>query len=152
MNTEKKDLSINSSQCVRERFRFLFDNLDIDEFRLVCAQREKQELDEKIKIIKREIRRENKQRRIWKMAENIEDEINEYLIKASKPRSEFEKMLLDKMKKELGTVTSVKELSRFLKMNQNSIYKAIDNGEILSFKRGKRKFIVTEGILPFLRD
>lgn len=86
------------------------------------------------------------------MAENIEDEINEYLIKASKPRSEFEKMLLDKMKKELGTVTSVKELSRFLKMNQNSIYKAIDNGEILSFKRGKRKFIVTEGILPFLRD
>lgn len=152
MNTEKKDLSINSSQCVRERFRFLFDNLDIDEFRLVCAQREKQKLDEKIKIIKREIRRENKQRRIWKMAENIEDEINEYLIKASKPRSEFEKMLLDKMKKELGTVTSVKELSRFLKMNQNSIYKAIDNGEILSFKRGKRKFIVTEGILPFLRD
>ncbi|MCF2625988.1 helix-turn-helix domain-containing protein [Fusobacterium perfoetens] len=152
MNTEKKDLSINSSQCVRERFRFLFDNLDIDEFRLVCAQREKQELDEKIKIIKKEIRRENKQRRIWKMAENIEDEINEYLIKASKPRSEFEKMLLDKMKKELGTVTSVKELSRFLKMNQNSIYKAIDNGEILSFKRGKRKFIVTEGILPFLRD
>lgn len=152
MNTEKKDLSINSSQCVRERFRFLFDNLDIDEFRLVCAQREKQELDEKIKIIKREIRRENKQRRIWKMAENIEDEINEYLIKASKPRSEFEKMLLDKMKKELGTVTSVKELSRFLKMNQNSIYKAIDNGEILSFKRGKKKFIVTEGILPFLRD
>lgn len=152
MNTEKKDLSINSSQCVRERFRFLFDNLDIDEFRLVCAQREKQELDEKIKIIKREIRRENKQRRIWKMAENIEDEINEYLIKASKPRSEFEKMLLDKMKKELGTVTSVKELSRFLKMNQNSIYKAIDNGEILSFKRGKRKFIITEGILPFLRD
>lgn len=152
MNTEKKDLSINSSQCVRERFRFLFDNLDIDEFRLVCAQREKQELDEKIKIIKKEIRRENKQRRIWKMVENIEDEINEYLIKASKPRSEFEKMLLDKMKKELGTVTSVKELSRFLKMNQNSIYKAIDNGEILSFKRGKRKFIVTEGILPFLRD
>ena len=152
MNTEKKDLSINNSQCVRERFRFLFDNLDIDEFRLVCAQREKQELDEKIKIIKKEIRRENKQRRIWKMAENIEDEINEYLIKASKPRSEFEKMLLDKMKKELGTVTSVKELSRFLKMNQNSIYKAIDNGEILSFKRGKRKFIVTEGILPFLRD
>ncbi len=152
MSTEKKDLSINSSQCVRERFRFLFDNLDIDEFRLVCAQREKQELDEKIKIIKKEIRRENKQRRIWKMAENIEDEINEYLIKASKPRSEFEKMLLDKMKKELGTVTSVKELSRFLKMNQNSIYKAIDNGEILSFKRGKRKFIITEGILPFLRD
>ena len=86
------------------------------------------------------------------MAENIEDEINEYLIKASKPRSEFEKMLLDKMKKELGTVTSVKELSRFLKMNQNSIYKAIDNGGILSFKRGKRKFIITEGILPFLRD
>ncbi len=152
MNTKKKDLSINSSQCVRERFRFLFDNLDIDEFMLVCAQREKQELDEKIKIIKKEIRRENKQRRIWKMAENIEDEINEYLIKASKPRSEFEKMLLDKMKKELGTVTSVKELSRFLKMNQNSIYKAIDNGEILSFKRGKRKFIITEGILPFLRD
>lgn len=38
-----------SPLCVRERFRFLFDNLDIDEFKLISAKKEKTMLDEKIK-------------------------------------------------------------------------------------------------------
>ena len=37
------------------------------------------------------------------MAEDIQNEINKYLIKASKPKNDFEKMLVDKMIKELGT-------------------------------------------------
>ena len=76
-------------------------------------------LDEKIKIIQSEIRRERKQRRIWDMAQNIQYEINYNLMKVSKPRNDFEKMLVAKMLKELGTVTSVREISRFLKMNKN---------------------------------
>ena len=113
-----KNNNINGIQCIRERFRFLFDGLDIDEFRRITLENEKRMLDEKIKIIQSEIRRERKQRRIWDMAENIQDEINEYLMKVSKPRNDFEKMLVAKMLKELGTVTSVRELSRFLKMNK----------------------------------
>ena len=147
-----KNNNINGIGCIRERFRFLFDGLDIDEFRRITLENEKRMLDEKIKIIQSEIRRERKQRRIWDMAENIQDEINEYLMKVSKPRNDFEKMLVAKMLKELGTVTSVRELSRFLKMNKNCIYKGLDSGEILSSRRGKRRFILTEGILPFLRD
>lgn len=86
------------------------------------------------------------------MAKDIQDEINEYLIKASKPKNDFEKMLMNKMTKELGTVTSVKELSLFLKIGKSSIYRGLDTGEILSFRSGKRRFILTEGVLPFLRD
>ncbi len=86
------------------------------------------------------------------MAKDIQDEINEYLLKASKPKNDFEKMLMNKMTKELGTVTSAKELSLFLKIGKSSIYRGLDTGEILSFRSGKRRFILTEGVLPFLRD
>ena len=77
------------------------------------------------------------------MAKDIQDEINEYLIKASKPKNDFEKMLMNKM---------TKELSLFLKIGKSSIYRGLDTGEILSFRSGKRRFILTEGVLPFLRD
>lgn len=86
------------------------------------------------------------------MAKDIQEEINDYLMKASKPKNDFEKMLMNKMTKELGTVTSAKELSLFLKIGKSSIYRGLDTGEILSFRSGKRRFILTEGVLPFLRD
>ena len=141
-----------SSLCVRERFRFLFDNLDIDEFKLISAKKEKIMLDEKIKKIKDDIKRQKRKEEVWSMAENMKDEISNYLVKVSKPKNDFEKMLVDKMVKELGTVTTVVELSKFLKMNKTCLYKAMDNGEILSFKRGRRRYVITEGVLPFLRD
>ena len=37
-----KNNNINSIECVRERFRFLFDGLDIDEFRRVTLENEKE--------------------------------------------------------------------------------------------------------------
>lgn len=146
-----ENINLNT-RYVRERFTFLFDGLDIDDFRRTSAEKEKKSLDERIKYILREERRKRKQRRIWDMAKDIQDEINEYLIKASKPKNDFEKMLMNKMTKELGTVTSAKELSLFLKIGKSSIYRGLDTGEILSFRSGKRRFILTEGVLPFLRD
>ena len=141
-----------SSLCVRERFRFLFDNLDIDEFKLISAKKEKIMLDKKIKKIKDDMKRQKRKEEVQSMAENMKDEISNYLVKVSKPKNDFEKMLVDKMVKELGTVTTVVELSKFLKMNKTCLYKAMDNGEILSFKRGRRRYVITEGVLPFLRD
>ena len=146
-----ENINLNT-RYVRERFTFLFDGLDIDDFRRTSAENEKRILDERIKSILREEQRKRKQRRIWDMAKDIQDEINEYLIKASKPKNDFEKMLMNKMTKELGTVTSAKELSLFLKIGKSSIYRGLDTGEILSFRSGKRRFILTEGVLPFLRD
>ena len=143
--TEKEIIKNESSSlCVRERFRFLFYNLDIDEFKLISAKKEKIMLDEKIKKIKTDIRRQKRKEKVWNMAENMQNEINNYLVKASKPKDDFEKMLVDKMVKELGTVTTAGELSKFLKMNKTCIYKAMDNGEILSFKRGRRRYVITE--------
>ena len=146
-----ENINLNT-RYVRERFTFLFDGLDIDDFRRTSAENEKRILDERIKSILREERRKRKQTRIWDIAKDIQDEINEYLIKASKPKNDFEKMLMNKMTKELGTVTSAKELSLFLKIGKSSIYRGLDTGEILSFRSGKRRFILTEGVLPFLRD
>ena len=75
-----------------------------------------------------------------------------FLKKFSVLLKDFERMLLEKMKKELGTITSVKELSLFLKISRSCIYTAIDNGEILTVKYGRRKLVITEGLLPFLRN
>ena len=86
------------------------------------------------------------------MADELDEQIKEYLLKASPPRNDFERMLMEKIKKKLGTITSVKELSLFLKISRSCIYTAIDNGEILTVKYGRRKLIITEGLLPFLRN
>lgn len=37
-----KNNNINGIECVRERFRFLFDDLDIDEFRRITLENEKE--------------------------------------------------------------------------------------------------------------
>ena len=83
---------------------------------------------------------------------HIEKMIQDKLNGTTHTKDDFEKMLVDIMVKELGVVTTVGELSKFLKMNKTCLYKAMDNGEILSFKRGRRRYVITEGVLPFLRD
>ena len=85
------------------------------------------------------------------MIDDLKNEIQEYLLKASSPRNALERMLLRRMKKELGTITTVKETAAFLKTSKTTIYEAIAAGEILVITRGRRKLIVTEGLLPFLR-
>ena len=90
--TEKEIIkNKNSALCVRERFRFLFNNLDIDEFKLISAKKEKIMLDEKIKKIKTDIRRQKRREKVWNMAQNMQNEINNYLAKASKPKDDFRK-------------------------------------------------------------
>ena len=81
----------------------------------------------------------------------LKKEIQEYLLKASSPRNALERMLLKKMKKELGTITTVKEAAAYLKTSKTTVYEAIAAGEILVITKGRRKLIVTEGLLPFLR-
>ena len=83
-------------------------------------KRLKLELEQKIKLEKAKIRREKRIRKVRILAEKLENQI-EYLFKTFFPRNDFERMLLEKMKKELGTITSVKELSLFLKMSRTCI-------------------------------
>ena len=137
---------------IKKKFLFLFEGLDIDKWRAEKKKREQRELERRIKLEKAKIRREKRIQKVRALADELEDQIKEYLLKASPPRNDFERMLLEKMKKELGTITSVKELSMFLKISRSCIYTAIDNGEILTVKYGRRKLVITEGLLPFLRN
>ena len=137
---------------IKKRFLFLFEGLDVTVWRAEKIQREREELEKRIKLEKARIRREKRIRKVRILAEKLENQIREYLLKASPPRNDFERMLLEKMKKELGTITSVKELSLFLKISRTCIYDAIQNGEILFIQYRKRKLVITEGILPFLRN
>ena len=137
---------------IKKKFLFLFEGLDIDKWRAEKKKREQRELERRIKLEKAKIRREKRIQKVRALADELEDQIKEYLLKASPPRNDFERMLMEKMKKELGTITSVKELSLFLKISRSCIYTAIDNGEILTVKYGRRKLVITEGLLPFLRN
>ncbi len=136
---------------IKKKYMFLFDDLSIDEYRLICAEKAEKERLLKIKTEKAKLRRAKRRWKLREMAKQMDDEIREYLMKVSPPRNDFERMLLDKMKKELGTITSAKELSLFLKVSLYPIYQAIEAGEILTVRRGTRIFIITEGLLPFLR-
>ncbi len=137
---------------IKKKFLFLFEGLDIDKWRAEKKKREQRELERRIKLEKAKIRREKRIQKVRALADELEDQIKEYLLKASPPRNDFERMLMEKMKKELGTITSVKELSLFLKISRSCIYTAIDNGEILTVQYGRRKLVITEGLLPFLRN
>ena len=137
---------------IKKKFLFLFEGLDINKWRAEKKKREQRELERRIKLEKAKIRREKRIQKVRALADELEDQIKEYFLKASPPRNDFERMLLEKMKKELGTITSVKELSIFLKISRSCIYTAIDNGEILTVKYGRRKLVITEGLLPFLRN
>lgn len=136
----------------KERYQFLFNNLDINEFRKKKFEREEKERLIKIKNEKAKLREKKRRERLMIVEKELEKEINLYLLKVSPPRDEFEEMMLEKMKGELGTITTVKDVSNFLKVSRTHLYQAIDNGEILTIKRGKRKFVVTEGLIPFLRN
>ena len=149
--SEDKSCNINYSG-IKKRYFFLFEGLDIKKWRVVNTQRLKIALDKKIKLEKAKIRREKRIKKVRALADELDEQIKEYLLKASPPRNDFERMLMEKIKKELGTITSVKELSLFLKISRSCIYTAIDNGEILTVQYGRRKLIITEGLLPFLRN
>lgn len=136
----------------KTRFLFLFDNLDIEKFRENKYKDWKKKIDENIKKEKAKLRQEKRRAKLMQTARDLDREIQLYLLRVSPPRDEFEEMLLENMKKELGVITSVKELSSFLKISRSYLYEAIENGEILSIKKGKRKFVITEGLLPFLRN
>lgn len=136
----------------KERYQFLFNNLDINEFRKKKFEREEKERLIKIKNEKAKLREKKRRETLMIVEKELEKEINLYLLKVSPPRDEFEEMMLEKMKGELGTITTVKDVSNFLKVSRTHLYQAIDNGKILTIKRGKRKFVVTEGLIPFLRN
>ena len=138
-------------KILKTRFMFLFEEMNIEEYKFICAEEKGKKSLEIEKLEKARKRREKRRCKLREMAEELKYEIQKYLLKASLPRNEFEKILLRKMKKELGTITSAKELSAFLKMSKTTVYDAIAAGEILTITRGRRKFIVTEGLLPFLR-
>ena len=84
---------------IKKRFLFLFDNMDIKKWREEREKRLKLELEQKIKLEKAKIRREKRIRKVRILAEKLENQIREYLFKASPPRNDFERMLLEKMKK-----------------------------------------------------
>ena len=87
---------------IKKRFLFLFEGLDVTVWRAEKIQREREELEKRIKLEKARIRREKRIRKVRILAEKLENQIREYLLKASPPRNDFERMLLEKMKKELG--------------------------------------------------
>ena len=130
---------------MKERFFHIVENSDINLFISEKEKRVLQDLKAEKKIRSKNDTKIRRDVRLKNTAEKLQDEINSYLMKASKPQNEFEEMLMEKLLKELGEVTTVRDLSEFLKMNRNCIYRAIDNGEIIHFRRGKKIFVVTEG-------
>ena len=139
------------STILKKRFEFLADDEEVENFRFRDREREYKKALRLLKEKKAKEKLIRKRMRLKELAVDLKDEIDNHIIKNIKPRTDKEKMILEKMIKHLGVITSVSELAGFLKMNTTCIYKAIDNGEILTFRIGKRIFIITEGIIPFLR-
>ena len=136
---------------LKKKFEFLADETEVLDF---CFRDREREYKKALRLLKEKKARERmikRRMRLKELAVELKEEIDNHIIKNIQPKTEKEKMILEKLVKHLGVITSVAELSSFLKMNTTCIYKAIDNGEILTFRIGRRIFIITEGIIPFLR-
>ena len=79
---EDKSCNINYSG-IKKRYFFLFEGLDIKKWRVVNTQRLKIALDKKIKLEKAKIRKEKRIKKVRVLADELDEQIKEYLLKAS---------------------------------------------------------------------
>lgn len=83
-------------KILKTRFMFLFEEMNIEEYKFICAEEKGKKSLEIEKLEKARKRREKRRCKLREMAEELKYEIQKYLLKASLPRNEFEKMLLRK--------------------------------------------------------
>lgn len=69
------------------------------------------------------------------------------IIEYTKPKTPKEKELLKIAYKNLGELTTINRLSEFLSMGKSTIYKALAERKLISYKAGSKNLILTKTIL-----
>ena len=95
------------STILKKRFEFLADDEEVKNFRFRDREREYKKALRLLKEKKAKEKLIRKRMRLKELAVDLKEEIDNHIIKNIKPRTDKEKMILEKMIKHLGVITSV---------------------------------------------
>lgn len=72
------------------------------------------------------------------------------IIEGTKPKNPKEEEFLKIAYRNLGELTTINRLSKFLGMGKSTIYKALSERKLIAYKTGNKNLILTKTILNII--
>lgn len=86
------------------------------------------------------------------MEERFEFLSDEEIFKRAKPNTVAEKQLLKTLLENLGEISTIKEICKFLKISERTVYNAMEERKIIVYKIGMKNLIYTKSLLNIIRE
>lgn len=74
------------------------------------------------------------------------------VLEKAVPKTFREKLFLRTLERKLGEITTVQEISDYLKISKATVYRGIDENKLLTFKMEKKILVLTKTILNAVRS
>lgn len=86
------------------------------------------------------------------MEERFEFLSDEEIFTRADPNTVAEKQLLKTLLENLGEISTIKEICKFLKISERTVYNAIEERKIIVYKIGMKNLVYTKSLLNIIRE
>lgn len=86
------------------------------------------------------------------MEERFEFLSDEEIFAMAEPNTVAEKQLLKTLLENLGEISTIKEICKFLKISERTVYNAMEERRIIVYKIGMKNLIYTKSLLNIIRE
>lgn len=86
------------------------------------------------------------------MEERFEFLSDEEIFTRAEPNTVAEKQLLKTLLENLGEISTIKEICKFLKISERTVYNAMEERRIIVYKIGMKNLIYTKSLLNIIRE
>lgn len=86
------------------------------------------------------------------MEERFEFLSDEEIFTRAKPNTVAEKQLLKTLLENLGEISTIKEICKFLKISERTVYNAMEERKIIVYKIGMKNLVYTKSLLNIIRE
>lgn len=86
------------------------------------------------------------------MEERFEFLSDEEIFTRAEPNTVAEKQLLKTLLENLGEISTIKEICKFLKISERTVYNAIEERKIIVYKIGMKNLVYTKSLLNIIRE
>ena len=86
------------------------------------------------------------------MEERFDFLSDEEIFARTEPSTVAERQLLKTLLENLGEISTIKEICKFLKISERYIYNAIEERKIIVYKAGMKNLVYTKSLLNVIRE
>lgn len=86
------------------------------------------------------------------MEERFEFLSDEEIFTRAEPNTIAEKQLLKTLLENLGEISTIKEICKFLKISERTVYNAMEERKIIVYKIGMKNLVYTKSLLNIIRE